>query len=332
MKKRIEQLKQRLAKIYHAVSMKIAKALKLDMSNKAVRNRKRKWFIVLMLAIPLTHFMIFFVYVNIDTFILSFLRFDFLTSEYHYVGLQNYKNIIEDIQSTEGLRIAIRNSLWFFPVTNLIILPLSVVSAYFIFRKVPGRNIFKVIFFLPSIISIVVLTMSFQFMFDPLFGPVNMFMERIGISPVGGWFGNKQTVMPMIFIYCIWAGIGFNMVLLNGAIARLPKEVIESGRIDGIGMYKEMTQIIIPMIWPTITTLFVIGTTAVFTIFLQNLLLANGGPSGSSKTVAFIVVEQVQAGNLPSAAAFGILFSIIGIPIIFTIKYLMEKIGQNVEY
>lgn len=293
---------------------------------------QKRLFIISLLALPILHFLIFFVYINIDTIILSLQRFDYSIGEYRFVGFDNYRIALRDLTTLQHMKQALINSLLFFPITNFITLPLSVFAAYFMFRKIPWRGGFKVIFFLPSIISIVVLTMNFQFMFDPIFGPINTLLKSIGIQPVGGWFGNKNTVMPMIFIYCIWAGIGFNVILLNGAISRIPKEVIEQGRLDGISMTRELFSVVIPMIWPTITTLFVVGSTAVFTIFLQNMLLSNGGPSGHSKTIAYIVTELVQNGNLTDAATLGTIFSIIGIPVIFGIKKIMEKIGQNTEY
>lgn len=327
-----EQYRKKIHQVKHSLISFFERAFKLDTSQKARRKRQTKFFIFIMLILPITHFLVFFVYVNFDTILLSFQKYDYVLGNYRFVGLDNYKEAIRDLTELPQMRRIIVNSLMFLPITNFITLPLSIVSAYFIFRKVPGRNFFKVIFFLPSIISIVVLTMAFQFMFDPLFGPINQMLESIGISPVGGWFGSRETAMNMIYIYCIWAGIGFNMVLINGAISRLPQEVIESGRIDGVGMFRELIQIVVPMIWPTITTLFVIGTTAVFTIFLQILLLTNGGPSGSTRTIAFIIVELVQSGDYTKPAAFGVIFTLIGIPIIMGIKWLMERIGQNVEY
>lgn len=322
----IDQMKDKTVSTFERV-------FKLDTSGLARRKRARKFFIFAMLFLPIMHFLIFFVYVNINTIILSFQRYDYNLGENVFVAFQNYETVIRNLFTTDQLRVAIINSLIYFPVNNLIIIPLSTVTAYFMYRKVPGRNIFRVIFFLPSIISIVVLTMAFQFMFDPMFGPMNDLVQALGFElPEGGWFGNPNTVMPMVYFYSVWAGIGFNMVLINGAISRIPKEVIESARIDGIGMYKELTRIVVPMIWPTITTLFVVGTTVVFTMFLQSLLLAGGGPSGASKTVAYIVVEMVQTGNLTEAATFGVIFSIVGIPMILLVKKLMERIGQNVEY
>ena len=329
----MKKLKKFFDKLPGQIVAKYEQVFQLDTSSFARRKRARKFFIFAMLFIPMLHFFVFFVYVNINTIVLSFQRYDYNLGENIFVAFQNYRTVIKNLLTTDQLRVAIINSLIYFPVNNLIIIPLSTITAYFMYRKVPGRNIFRVIFFLPSIISIVVLTMAFQFMFDPLFGPMNDIIKSFGIDlPEGGWFGNPDTVMPMVYFYSVWAGIGFNMVLLNGAISRIPKEIIESARIDGIGMFKELTQIIVPMIWPTITTLFVVGTTVIFTMFLQSLLLAGGGPSGASKTVAYIVVEMVQTGNLTEAATFGVIFSIIGIPIILLVKNLMERIGQSVEY
>lgn len=328
----MEQIRKKISHLKTNIVESFEKFFKLDTSHKARRKRQKRFFIFVMLALPILQFLIFFVYVNIDTIILSFQKFDYNAGSYRFVSFDNYSEAFRDLSQLPQMRQVIINSLLFLPITNFITLPLSVISAYFIFRKVPGRSFFKVIFFLPSIISIVVLTMAFQFMFDPLFGPVNSLLESFGISPTGGWFGSRETAMNMIYIYCIWAGIGFNMVLINGAISRLPSEVIESARMDGVGMYKELTKIIIPMIWPTITTLFVIGTTAVFTLFLQVLLLTNGGPNGSTRTIAFLIVQMVQSGDYTTPAAFGVIFTIVGIPVIMAIKWLMERIGQNAEY
>lgn len=326
------RIRQQLNRFKHFLVETFENVFRLDKSYKAKRRRQKRFFIFMMLFLPVTHFLVFFVYVNIDTIILSFQRFDYYTGDYKFVWFENYQQVIRDLRELPQMKQTVINSFMFLPITNFITLPLSIISAYFIFRGVPGRGLFKVLFFLPSIISIVVLTMAFQFMFDPLFGPINQLLSELGIQPVGGWFGTKGTAMNMVYLYCIWAGIGFNMVLINGAISRLPSEVIESGRLDGVSMFTELTKIIIPMIWPTITTLFVIGTTAVFTIFLQILLLTNGGPSGSTKTIAYLIVEMVQSGDYTTPAAFGMIFTLVAIPLIMFIKWGMEKIGENVEY
>ena len=203
-------------------------------------------------------------------------------------------------------------------------------------KKVWGTKVFRIIFFLPNIISIVVLTMAFRFMFDSSFGPINYLLRGIGLEkliPANGWLGDKSTALIMVLVYCLWAGIGYNVVLLSGSMNRIPPEIYEAARLDGVGVGRELTQIVVPMISGTITTLFVSGISVIFTLFLQPMLLTNGGPyNGLSSTIAFFIVNTINAGDLYHAAATGLVFSIIGIPIIQLIKWGIEKLLPVVEY
>jgi|HigsolmetaAR203D_1030402.scaffolds.fasta_scaffold03279_5 ABC-type sugar transport systems, permease components len=294
---------------------------------------KRRWFIFLMLLFPLLHFLVFFVYINANTVVMSFQRLNFMDNSVSFVGLDQYRAIFRDLERSPVLGKAIVNSLLFIPVTNFILLPLSIVAGYFLYKKVWGSGWFRAVFFLPSILSIVILTMVFSFMFDSTFGVVNDLLRLVGLEHwQRAWFGDPDTAMPMVFLYCIWAGIGFNVILLHGAISRIPTEIIEYGQLEGISMTRELWQVIVPMIWPTITTLFVLGSTSAFTIFLQPQLLTNGGPNGSSYTIALYVLEQVRASNLEYAAAVGVFFSLIGVAVVMLFRFIMEKIGSSVEF
>lgn len=299
------------------------------MSSKFKRNR----FIILMLAFPVLHFLIFFVYINVNTILMCFQRLSFTTNEINFVGLDNFGKLFQDMANKPLLGKSIINSLLFIPVTNGILLPLSLIAAYILFKKVFLYKIYRTIFFLPSIISIVILTMVFSFMFDSTFGVFNDLLKMVGLGSLQRtWFGDSATAMPMVFLYCIWTGIGFNVVLLSSAISRIPQEIIEFGQMEGIGMWKEMTRVVIPMIWPTVSTVFVLGSTSAFTIFLQPQLLTNGGPNGSSYTIALYILEQVKAANYEYASTVGVFFAIIGVGLVMFFKKLLEKVGPTVEY
>ena len=298
---------------------------------------KKRIFIIAMLAYPILHFLIFWVYVNFNTIVLSFQRFSWTQNTEVFAGFDNYtrffKTIIEG--STQNLRYAITNSIWFLVFNNFILLPISILCAYLFFRKVFGHQVFRVIFFLPNIISVVVLTMAFRFMFNNSFGPVVNFLRNVGLEswvPKNGFFGTVGLSQIMIFVYCLWAGIGYNVLLLSGSIARLPQEVLEAGYIDGIGMWREMVQIVVPMIFPTISTLFITGSMVMFTLYLQPMLLTAGGPNGTTYTIAYYIVDMVNNNKPYDAAAAGIVFSIIGIPLIQLIKWGMEKITPQIEF
>ena len=299
------------------------------MSSKA----KRNWFIFLMLAFPVAHFLVFFVYININTFVMAFQKINFFENTVEFAGFHQFEAIFRDMKRNPILGKAIVNSLMFIPVTNFILLPFSIISSYILFKKVYLHQWFRAIFFFPSILSIVILTMVFSFMFDSTFGVFNDLLQVLGLEEwQRTWFGDKHTAMPMVFVYCVWAGIGYNVILLNSAISRIPSEVIEFGQIEGITMWQELWRVVVPMVWPTVTTLFVLGSTSAFTIFLQPQLLTGGGPSGSSYTIALYVLEQVKAGQLEYAAAVGVFFSAIGIVVVMGFKTILERIGSTVEY
>jgi multiple sugar transport system permease protein/N-acetylglucosamine transport system permease protein len=269
---------------------------------------------------------------------MAFQDFNYFEGKENFVWLDNFDWAMNELYrlGREDLKNCIVNSVLLFVSNNFVILPISVFCAYIFYKKLPCGGIFKVIFFLPNIISVVVLTLAFSFMFNASFGPVNEVLNLLGLGeliPANGWLSSKETAFPMILFYCLWAGIGYNVVLLSGAIGRIPEEVIESGKLDGIGMWRELFVIVIPLIFPTITTLFVTGVTVIFTLFLQPMLLTGGGPySHISGTIALYIVELVNASDLYKASAIGLLFSAVGVPLVLIIKFILEKISPDVEY
>ena len=296
--------------------------------------RSKKIFIFSMLAYPVVHFIVFWFFINFDTIVKSFQQISYLTGEEYGVGFKNYIYFFKDFSAANGvLKDAVVNSLLFFVFNNFILLPISMVCAYLLFKKVFMEKIFRIIFFLPNIISIVVLSMVFKFMFDDPFGPITQLLRSIGINvPTGGPLQQPGTAQIMIFVYCLWAGIGYNVLLLSGSIARIPSEVFEAGTIDGIGMTREFVQMVVPLIMPTVSTLFVTGSMVMFTLFLQPKLLT-GGEFGTY-TLALYIVSKVEEGGvgLYRAAAAGMVVSIVGIPLVQGFKWIMEKITPSVEF
>ena len=312
--------------------------LTLELHKKRKPSISRIIFIIAMVAWPLIQFIVFWAYVNVDTIIMSFQKLDYFSGKELFVGFDNFKWVWDALTDKvqPALRNSIINSLLLFLSNNFVLLPISIFFAYIMQKKLWGTKVFRIIFFLPNIISIVVLTMAYRFMFDSTFGPINYFLKSIGLGsiiPANGWLGDKNTAFMMVLFYCLWAGIGYNVVLLSGSMNRVPQEIYEAARLDGAGVGRELVQIVVPMISGTITTLFVSGISVIFTLFLQPMLLTNGGPyNGLSSTIAFFIVNTINSGDLYHAAATGLMFSIIGIPIIQFVKWGIEKLLPVVEY
>lgn len=301
-------------------------------------NWKRTAFIIAFLAYPILNWLVFFVYVNIDSLKLAFQVFNYDKGDYVYVGFLNFKNVFESFFSANShpqYRYGIRNSLYIFLWNSFVILPISLLCAYYFYKKVLGEKIFRVLFYLPSIIMPVALCMLFSFMFSTNYGPVNIILRNTGLGfiiPLNGWLGDSKTVFPMVLLYSLWSGIGYNVIMVAGSMARIPPEIIEAGKIDGINMTKEFTRIVVPLVMPTISTMFIMGIAVSFSYFLPAMLLTNGGPAGEGYTIAYLITNRVTSGKLNEAAAIGWCAAIVGTPLILIGKFVIDKFVPDVEF
>ena len=125
---------------------------------------------------------------------------------------------------------------------------------------------------------------------------------------------------------------GIKRVLVTGAMSRVPPEIIESTRLDGIGFFRELWSMHLPLISSTLGTLFILSITSVFTVFLQPQLLTGGLPDDRTYTVPYLVNEQVKGGYLTTAATLGVSFSLVGIPFVMGIRYAISKWLPTYEY
>jgi len=314
----------------------VEKGIEIKKKTPLKKKTKQRIFIILMLAYPVLQFILFFGYVNFDTILLTFQKFSWSEGKYIYSGFDNYGMFFDRVINDPWTRRTIINSLFYMPVNSLIILPLSMAFSYFLFKKVPLSGFFRVVYFLPSILPIVVMTMAFSFTFDSNLGPVNdiykwffgMFDSNV-IVP--SWFGSYPTNQIMIFVYGIWVGLGFNIILMTAAIARIPDELMEYGQLEGIGFFREFRTIVVPLIWPTVVTTFVLGMTSVFTALLQPLFLTPTSPD--TNTIALAIYNSVlQNENIAYMATFGLILSLIGLPIILLTRNTLSKFYAEVDY
>lgn len=303
----------------------------LKKRKKLTRKQKRLLFVWGMLALPLLQWFIFFVYVNIDSVVMSFQTMNYKTGAIEWT-LNNYKRFIYEWNALPQIKNAVKNSL-LAGVNNLVLILISLVLSYFFYKKIPGRKIFRVVYFLPSIISIVIYTMVFKFMFDTSVGPVNLILQRLGMNVVDlpNWFGDPKLAFPLVLLYCLWVGTGYNILILGASMENLPEDVMDYSRLEGVGMMRELFQIVVPMIWPTLAVAILGSVTTVFTLFIQVDLLTQGGPGGASQTIAYLVNGLIKGANadLEWGAAMGLCFTIVAAPIVVALKKLLDRIGEH---
>ena len=172
--------------------------------------------------------------------------------------------------------------------------------------------------------------MAYKFMFQQDVGPINQLIKAFGGEPPL-WFNEEKLTLLLVMLYCLWVGTGYNILIFGGAMANLNSEVIEYAKLDGVGMIRELFQIILPMIWPTLSVAILGSVTTVFTLFIQVQLLTMGSSTFSVKTIAYIINTSVDT-NPEWAATVGICFTIVAAPLIVGVRKLIDVIGKKFGY
>ncbi len=290
---------------------------------------KRKLFIIGMVSVPVLSFLVFYVYVNFNSILMAFQQLK--NGEVIY-SFKNFEMLFNEFANPFSvMKESVINTLIFFSVNLFIMIPLTSVLSYFLYKKILFYKFFRVVFFLPSIISAVVLTMLYRYILS-VDGPIVALLVNIFNLPVKPEiFADSRYALTAIIIYGIWTGFGSNMILFNGAMSRIPEEIIEAGELDGIGCFRELVQIVIPLVWPTLSTVIILASVGIFTASGPILLFTKG--EFGTYTISFWIFMQVyNGGNMEYASAVGLFFTVIGFPFVFAVKYLLTRFGQDITY
>ena len=307
------------------------------MENKTKRkNQFRKIeliFIWGMLVLPLLQWLIFWLIVNLSSIKLAFTdaRTDVFTFD-------NFKVFWENLTVPYGtIKTALFNTLKHFLTSLLIINPISMVIAYFLYKKIACYKLFRIVFYLPAIVSSVAMVAVYREVINPG-GIIDALLKLFGSSvPPEGWLARPTTATKAILVYTVWTGFGANILLFMGAMIRVPVEMLEAAKLDGCSAFRELVLLILPLILPTISTLVIITCTNIFSSSGPILLFTSG--NYETTTISYWIFEKIYGngvlGGSPSnyniASCTGLCFTLVGVPIILAIRYLMDKL-PTVEY
>ena len=202
-------------------------------------------------------------------------------------------------------------------VPFLAIFPLIV--AIFINQKIRGIGIYKVLIYLPVVVSIVVVAIAFKWLYAQQ-GILNYIVELIGLKPIG-WLTDTHWALFSVALVTIYKGIGYYMMIYLAALMGVPKDLYESADVDGANpIYKHLT-VTIPHIMPTIALVVTISSISALKVFAEIYVMTKGGPLNSTKTIVYYIYERAFENldlSMASAASVVLLiviliFSIINI-------------------
>ncbi|WP_417039559.1 carbohydrate ABC transporter permease [Clostridium porci] len=241
-------------------------------------------------------FIVFMIIPTIDIFRMSLFKWGGYTADKKFVGLDNFKMLFQ----SDRFYQAFQNSILLIVMVTIITFALSLIFAYILSReRLKGQTFFRVIFYIPNILSVVVISAIFSAIYDPNQGLLNSFLNlfRGANNPVL-WLGDQKIVIYSIVIAMVWQAIGYYMVMYMASMANVPESLYESASLEGAGKITQFFTITIPLIWSNIRTtltFFVIST--INMSFLLVKAMTNGGPDGASNVFLSYMYQEAYTNS-----------------------------------
>jgi multiple sugar transport system permease protein len=255
----------------------------------------------------------FFVFPFVFSFVLAFLHYNPLSAHAaSWAGLENFARLFGD----ERFLRALRNTLFFVvgtvPVTTVAALGLALLLR----GRVPAKGAFKAAFFLPSIMSAVVISLLFKLFYAPS-GGLNHALSSVGFAG-HGWLTDPRTALPAIMAMDVWAAVGYYAIIFDAAFAGIPKEFYEAASLEGAGFRDTLRYVTLPALAPVIAFVLVINTIRSFQIFIEVFVMTQGGPLGSTDTLVLYVYEAAFR-NLDYGYASALAYAVFVLSGVFSI-------------
>jgi multiple sugar transport system permease protein len=242
-----------------------------------------------------------------------------------FTGIRNYARLLED----DLFRTAVRNTFIYSIGTVLPMLVISLGLALMLNSKLRGRGFYRVMVYLPVVISWVAGALVWRLMFLHPDGIINSVLQSFGMEPQL-WTSDPILAMPAIMWMSLWKGLGFYTVIYLAGLQTIPPTIYEAAMIDGADRKQLFWSITLPLLRPTTLFALVIGIIASFEVFIPVYLMTNGGPGYSSMVMVMAIYraafQQYQMGYASAMAV--VLFLVI-----FAISVLQFRFfGREVEY
>ncbi len=296
---------------------------------KVFRSKQSLIFYVGLMIIPVVQFLIMYVAVNINTFVLAFTPSG--KGEAIQPWTYNFSYWFTEVGgSTTQLVSAIKVSVKSYLIM-LLAIPTGLFFAYYIFKKLPGAMFFRLMLFLPSMISAIVLVQIYENFLQYGAGD---FLNKIGITTVL----DVPYRYPKVIFYTFITSFGTTVLLYSNKMSSISPELIDACHLDGASQWQEFWHVVLPHTFPTLSVFIVTGVAGLFINQINGFSFFgyNQNMPQDSTTLGFLLFRKVKAiqslGNneaLPPYAALGLMMTVIAVPLTFLVRWLLNKFGPS---
>jgi multiple sugar transport system permease protein len=294
----------------------LAKVLRPKESPTAQRNR-----VGYLMVLPyLVHLAVFLGYPLAFAFVLIFHRWNIYTPM-KWVGLGNIKLLLTD----PLIWRALVNTLYFLLIHIPLQLFVALGLAQLLNQKIRGRAFFRASYFMPVVVSGVVVTILWQQMYASETGLINVLLQSFGLSKIG-WLTDRRYAMPAIAIMATWKNVGLYVVLFLVGLQAIPSDLYEAAELDGASAWQKFRLITVPMLNPTIMLVLVLSTIGGFSLFIEPYVMTGGGPANSTLSgILYLYKQAFFFSKMGYATTIGFFWAIM----IFAVVILQRRFVET---
>lgn len=266
-------------------------------------------------------FIIFNLFPLIYAFYISMVDYNTLKPSYNFIGFDNFVRIFND-------NIAIK-AYWNSFLYTLVYVPVLIVLSFFLAmllnRKFFLRPVSRTMILIPYVANVVAIAMVFSVILDPYDGPVNAFLQMIGIETPPMWLAGISTALPTIALINVWQSLSFQTIVYLAALQGVPNELYEAADLDGAGKWRKMLNVTLPIVSPTTFFLVITSIIGSFQNYASVRALTNGGPGVASRVISLNIYEEAFTYNRYSYAAAQAILLFAVILVITIIQWKGQK-------
>ncbi|MFH2114346.1 MAG: sugar ABC transporter permease [Spirochaetota bacterium] len=239
----------------------------------------------------------------------------------NFIGFEQFRRLPSD----EWFISSLANNFLYTAVVVPVTMAISLVFAVILSGKILFRNMLRVLFFIPYIVSIIALSVVWMAMFNPQLGPVNEVLRALGFTDPPRWLASRSCAFPTIMMMMIWRGLGYNIIIYLAGLQSIPNTLYEAASIDGANAVQQFFRITVPLLAATTFFLFVTQIIASFLLFGPINVMTQGGPARATTVLVYYIYKQAFAYN---NIGYGAAISWVMFLLVFSIT-LVQWAGQK---
>jgi multiple sugar transport system permease protein len=282
--------------------------------------QKRKLLPYLLVSPYLLFVIVFVVFPVLFCFFLTFNKWNII-APMHFIGLNNYSRLFHDRLFWKAIVNTLRFLLMHIPLQLVV----SLFLAYLLNQKIRAGSFFRSSFFMPVIVSGVVVTILWQQLLGFDSGLINRMLIKAGINKVG-WLINPDIAIYSIAVMATWKNVGLYVILFLVGLQTVPTQYYEAAKMEGATRWQQFYHITLPMINPTIFMVVILSTIGGFNLFIEPYIMTGGGPLNSTlSAVLYIYKQAFQYYNMGYSATLGFFYAIMIMSVVVLQKKFIEK-------